>query len=426
MRIHSALFHPDLAPQNPELWVWVTTLVLFSNSDDWYRKKASGIEFAKKQFLHFGLSEAEAEKNVREMIAPPPSPETLRVLYLATDRFVRYGQAPGTVKDFISFGDVFPSPKGAKGWSHPERQLSNAVIKAMSKAYLNAKATVIPLTTSTAFWLFLGAHKALKDSEWFQLFWLASNTLRVGLLRSTELLYNGKIGRLITLADLEIGDKSIFEYAEDQDGSVLEAVIQLQKQINGIPYWSIFVEYTKTIQDGKGTKVFISKGNETFPLLRTLLELLEKRARTADRNGDELQYADPLLMASSGEVLNYKRFELVWEILTDDFNNSDTKFTIYSHRKGGASDLLKCGYSLPQIKILGRWSLGVQDYYFRLEPEKIVEIQEQALLKGPPGSKSMATEEILEKIKELEGPETDAEKVWAKSGWASALGNVNR
>ena len=109
---------------------------------------------------------------------------------------------------------------------------------------------------------------------------------------------------------------------------------------------------------------------------------------------------EPLLGASDGICLNYERFAMLWKILTGEFNTDFTVFNTYSHRKGGASDLLKSGFTLAQIRILGRWSNGTQDHYFRLAPQKIVEIQNEALLYGAPGWKSATdknTQENFEK-----------------------------
>ena len=155
--------------------------------------------------------------------------------------------------------------------------------------------------------------------------------------------------------------------------------------IGEIEFWSIFLAKSKTDQEGKGIKVFLTPGNTTTPILHTLLGLLLDRAQLAENQGKSLQAAEPLLSTSDGTCLDYDRFQILWKLLTKEFNTDFTKFSPYSHRKGGASDLLKSGFSLPKIRILGRWSNGVQDYYFRLSPKEIVKIQEEGLLYGAPG-----------------------------------------
>ena len=211
-RIHDSMYHPVFAEANPRLWQMITILVCFTNSVSWLDEKARGKELAGKQFENWGVPEEERWKQIEEMIAPPPSDEALRLAYLMTERFFRYGQAPGTIQNYLRFGDIYPTPKDRKGWSNEDRWLGQAILKAMKKAYSNESQNVVPLTAAISFWLFLKLLKDFGNEEWTQLFWLASNVLRVGLFRSCELLYDDKdTSVLVTLADVEIQGFSLFE-----------------------------------------------------------------------------------------------------------------------------------------------------------------------------------------------------------------------
>ena len=417
-RIHNSLYHPEFAKKNPQVWHWATMLVMFANSESWYENKRCSIEFAKKQFEFWGLSEAEIDKNIDELLAPKPPKRVLRLLYMAVDRFIRLGQSPGTIQKYISLGDIYPTQQGGRGWSHGDRWLATSVLKGIKKAYVNPRAQVIPLSTAMSFWLFLGILRKWQNSEWVQLFWLASQVIRVGMFRSTEVLYDGKIGRLLTLGDIEFDDKSLFEIATGS-GGIVAALDTLRENLKSVGYWSVFLEFAKSDQVGKGVKVFLTPGNETFPILLTLLNNLHDRARAAEERGTTLRREDPFLATAEEETMNYKRFQTLWDILTEEFNTPFTKLSIYSLRKGPASDLLRSGRPLPQIRILGRWSNGTQDYYFRLEPEEIVKIQNESLVVGPPGWKSHPNEKVLREVNKLETQESSSVEVWKKSGWAS-------
>ena len=61
--------------------------------------------------------------------------------------------------------------------------------------------------------------------------------MRVGMFRPTEILYNGKAGRLVTLRDLEISDKSVFELKKPQE-TMRETLGRLRANLEKIPYWS--------------------------------------------------------------------------------------------------------------------------------------------------------------------------------------------
>ena len=415
-RIHEMLFHPEFAPNNPKLWSLVTTFTLFSNTESWLRTKANEIDFAKRQMKFLGLSEAQVEEYIEEMIAPPPSPEELRLAYLAVDRFARYGHAPGTIENYLRFGDVLPTATGRRGWSFGDRSLAAAILKGMRKCYKSGTANEIPLTAAVSFWLFRGFLKKFGNHEVARLFWLCSNVMRIGLFRSTELLYNGKEGRMLTLKDLEIADRSIFEIARDF-ANMGDALMDLMTNLEKIPYWSIFLEYAKTDQEGKGTKVFVTPGSKMVPLLHTLLSILAKRARKHADVDEVLVPSDPLFASSIETCMNYDRFSKLWKLLTQEFNSEFCKFSIYSHRKGGATGLLESGYSLPQTRVVARWKQGVCDHYFRMSPLLIVKIQEE-VMRGVSGVAGMDYGSTSKKFEELDGPsQSKGKKLWALTGW---------
>ena len=61
----------------------------------------------------------------------------------------------------------------------------------------------------------------------------------------------------------------------------------------------------------------------------------------------------------------------------------------HSARKGGASSLLAAKGDQTEVRLLGRWSLGVLDFYIATEPSKFVELHirmaqwAESMLKAP-------------------------------------------
>ena len=153
------------------------------------------------------------------------------------------------------------------------------------------------------------------------------------------------------------------------------------KHKDALPYLQLYLTTSKCDVFRKDVCVTISNTGKDHFGLNPLLSLFKAWEDRLKRN-EKLVAANfvfgvkdgkterPLLGSYCNDL--YKSLSCC---LFGEMNSSAVR--THSARKGGASSLLAAGGDQTEVRLLGRWSLGVLDFYIATEPEKFVELHKR-------------------------------------------------
>ena len=178
-------------------------------------------------------------------------------------------------------------------------------------------------------------------------------------------------------------------FSKASDARSMESCDTLKEWImdmhKSTPEWLGFeLTKSKTDQTGKTCKVYVTSGSDLFAPAKSIISLAAERIQA----GEQLDFDSCVFAYHEAVALN--TFEVVplsyEKVLKFDKIRSKKldlpSGTVKTHcrRKGGASSVAGLsGIGLHKVKIIGRWSLGVQDAYIKLSAAEIVTVQNRAI-----------------------------------------------
>jgi len=141
-----------------------------------------------------------------------------------------------------------------------------------------------------------------------------------------------------------------------RDGSVWEVKFNLPR--------------AKTDQANKGRDMFRGRSGAEVCVVSLLDKMLSQRFGSVRA---ALQHPTAFLFAkSSGAVLTYKECTGVLRSFAKSAKLDDSRYSLYSLRRGAASQAFANGISIPEIKAIGGWKSAAVMHYITSDPEWVV------------------------------------------------------
>ena len=151
------------------------------------------------------------------------------------------------------------------------------------------------------------------------------------------------------------------------------------------PEWIGFeITKSKTDQVGKTCDVYVSSGHDTFTPAQSLISLAADRIN----RGEKLGFDSPIFAyhetVDNNTVeaipLSYETILKMDKVRSEKLGLPCGLIKTHCRRKGGASAFAALrGIGMHKVKIMARWSLGVQDAYIKLRVGEIVTLQNRAI-----------------------------------------------
>ena len=229
--------------------------------------------------------------------------------------------------------------------------------------------------------------------------WIATTTVcRTGELAPTP-SKPGALTSIVTLDKLNIDGEWFKDVNLSDRGKWLYDKMDRASNWN-IPYFQFWLLKTKTNSTiRRKILVTCTAGTKRHPILIYLLNTLIARHKSGDSLSNNAPlFALPLKCGSNTKFspLTYKDIHDADQIRSQILTPT-SPFPVHTHlrRRGGASDLFDCGFTIDDIKAIGHWDMGVLDVYLAFTPEYLAAKQLAGILKAEQRLDSGATSKIM-------------------------------